>query len=90
MAKRLYKSRERVLSGVCGGIAEYINMDPTIIRLLMVVALIVSFGFAVAAYVIASFIIPEYPQSFEDTQLTKDENADRLHSDDEFDKYFKK
>lgn len=36
-AKRLYRSsRERILGGVCGGIADYFNADPTIIRLLWI------------------------------------------------------
>jgi phage shock protein PspC (stress-responsive transcriptional regulator) len=35
--KRLYRSsRERILGGVCGGIAEYFNLDPTIVRLLWI------------------------------------------------------
>lgn len=60
MSKRLYRSRkDSKLFGVCGGIAEYFNTDPTIIRLLAVIALFISFGWAVVVYLAAAFIIPE-------------------------------
>ena len=56
--KRLYKSSEnRMLCGVCGGIAEYFNIDPTLVRLVWV--LITCFGGAgILAYIIATVIIP--------------------------------
>ena len=56
--KRLYKSSEnRMLCGVCGGIAEYFNIDPTLVRLVWV--LITCFGGAgILAYIIAAVIIP--------------------------------
>ncbi len=61
--KRLYRSRtERMLSGICGGIAEYLNVDPTVIRVLWVILTILSFGFGgVLAYIACWFIIPEKP-----------------------------
>lgn len=60
--KKLYKSRNnRVISGVCGGIGEYFNIDPTIIRLLWVI-LIFCFGTGILAYIIAALIIPEMPK----------------------------
>ena len=41
MKKKLYRSaRERVLSGVCGGIAEYFDIDVTIVRLLWIIAIL--------------------------------------------------
>ncbi len=56
--KRLYKSRsERKLCGVCGGIAEYFNIDPTLIRLLW--ALIALTGSGILLYIIAAIIIPD-------------------------------
>lgn len=58
--KRLYKSRtNRVLCGVCGGIGEYFNVDPTIIRLLCI--LLFCTGGGILAYIIAAIIIPEEP-----------------------------
>jgi phage shock protein PspC (stress-responsive transcriptional regulator) len=59
--KRLYKSRDnRIICGVCGGIGEYFNVDPTIIRLLLV--LIALTGSGVLAYLVAAIIIPEEPE----------------------------
>lgn len=57
--KRLYKSRQnRMLCGVCGGIAEYFNIDPTIVRLITV-ALCLGAGSGLIAYIVAAIIIPE-------------------------------
>jgi phage shock protein C len=59
---RLYRSgRDRILGGVCGGIAEYLGVDPVIIRLLWVIA-IFAWGFGVLAYIIAWIIIPRNPR----------------------------
>lgn len=55
--KRLCKSEQnRMICGVCGGLAEYINLDPTIIRLLF--ALFGLFGAGVVVYIIAAIIMP--------------------------------
>lgn len=56
--RRLTKSRtERMICGVCGGFAEYLNMDPTIVRLIMVVFMCMGWG--ILAYFIAAIIMPE-------------------------------
>jgi phage shock protein C len=57
--KKLYRSStNKMIAGVCGGVAEYINLDPTIVRLLWVL-----FGFmggaGILAYIIAAIIIPQ-------------------------------
>ena len=58
--KRLLRSKKnRVIAGVCGGIGEYFNVDPTIIRLLWVIGTIISVGAGILAYIIAWIIIPE-------------------------------
>ena len=56
--KRLYKSSENsMLCGVCGGIAEYFDIDPTLVRLAWVI--LTCFGGAgIWAYIIAAIIIP--------------------------------
>ena len=54
--KRLYRSRE---NGVCGGIAEYFNVDPVLIRLGMVLFICASVGTGLLAYFIASVIMPD-------------------------------
>lgn len=57
--KRLYKSStNRVLCGVCGGLGEYFNIDPTIIRLILV--LLGCSGSGIVAYVVAAIIMPEH------------------------------
>ena len=59
MEKRLYKSNQnKVLDGVCGGIAEYFNIDPTLVRLGWVVFCALG-GSGVLAYIIAAIIIPK-------------------------------
>jgi len=63
LEKRLYKSKEnRMLDGVCGGIAEYFNIDPTIVRLAWAIFSLAG-GSGVLAYIIASIIIPEKPRN---------------------------
>ena len=61
MQKRLIRSKtQRMIGGVCGGIAEYFNIDPTIIRLGFVLASIfLALVGGIIAYVLALFIIPE-------------------------------
>ena len=57
--KRLYRSKKnRIIGGVCGGIAKYLKTDPTLIRLLWVIAILI-WGAGLFAYLIAWIIIPE-------------------------------
>ena len=67
--KKLYRSKtERMLSGVCGGIAVYFNVDPTIVRLIW--ALVSVFSAAVPGvllYIIWSLVIPDEPDSYDTT-----------------------
>lgn len=59
MKKRLYKIEEgKKLCGVCGGIAEYFDIDPTIVRLLWII-LICCVGTGVLAYIVAAIIMPK-------------------------------
>ena len=59
--KRLYKSQtNEMIFGVCGGVAEYLNIDPTIVRLIWAV-LVFAFGTGVLAYIIAAIIMPDGP-----------------------------
>ncbi len=57
--KRLYRSRkERQLAGVCGGVADYLGVDPTLVRLLWVIFALAG-GPGVLLYVIMAAIVPE-------------------------------
>jgi len=59
-SKRLTRSKEKMVAGVLAGIADYLNIDPTIIRILYVVLSIASVGFpGLIAYLIMWAIIPE-------------------------------
>ncbi|MBN2228742.1 MAG: PspC domain-containing protein [Candidatus Thorarchaeota archaeon] len=58
---RVYRSRtNKVLFGVCGGLGNYLNVDPTLIRLIWIVFSLV-YGAGILAYLIAIIIIPEEP-----------------------------
>lgn len=57
--KLLRSTKNKMVAGVCGGIGEYFNVDPTVIRLLWVILTLISMGAGVIAYIIAWVIIPE-------------------------------
>jgi phage shock protein C len=60
--KRLYRSKkEKMIAGICGGIAEYMNVDPTVIRLLWVLFSLLG-GSGIIAYIICWIIIPINPK----------------------------
>ena len=62
MSKRLFRSRaEKLAGGVCGGLASYFDIDPTMVRLIAVVLFFVSGGIAIPAYLVAWVIIPRDP-----------------------------
>ena len=62
MEKRLYKSNQnRMIDGVCAGIAEYFDIDPTLVRLGAVVLCCMG-GSGILAYIIAAVVIPRRPE----------------------------
>ena len=66
MQKKLYRSTtDKKLAGVCGGIAKYLNMDPTVIRILWTIISLFAFV-GVAAYIVCAFIMPEEPSKIID------------------------
>jgi phage shock protein PspC (stress-responsive transcriptional regulator) len=63
MEKRLTRSTtNKMLAGVCGGLAEYFQVDPTIIRLLWVLFSLCG-GSGLLAYIVAAIIIPKGPET---------------------------
>ena len=61
MEKKLYKSNQsKMLDGVCGGIAEYFGIDPTVVRLIWALFSLMG-GCGILAYIIAAIIIPRNP-----------------------------
>jgi phage shock protein C len=62
MNKKLYRSRnDKMLAGICAGLARYFELDPTLVRLGMVVAALISMGGGVLFYLIAWLIVPQEP-----------------------------
>jgi len=58
--KKLYRNtKDKVIAGVCSGIADHFNTDPVLIRLLWVILTLISFGAGILAYIIAWIIIPK-------------------------------
>lgn len=105
--KKLYKSRKnKMIGGVCGGLAEYFNMDPTIVRIIAAILCILK-GAGFIIYLIAVIVMPYDDETFDedDTENLKSANIDpdeekkssksesekdsKLHSDEDFDNYFK-
>jgi phage shock protein C len=58
--KKLCRSgSSKMLCGVCGGVAEYFNIDPTVVRLIWAVLSITSVGMGALVYIVAAIIMPE-------------------------------
>jgi len=76
MAKRLYRSYEnKMLGGVCGGLGNYFDIDPTVVRILAVISLFVSGGVAVIAYIVAWIIIPKSEEIESDEKVSATSTA---------------
>lgn len=59
--RRLYRSRDRQLAGVAGGMAEYLDVDPTVIRISWILITVVTGGLALIAYLLLALVIPMSP-----------------------------
>jgi phage shock protein C len=61
-SKKLYRSRtNRWIFGVCGGLAEFFGIDPTVVRLVFVVGALLGFGSFILIYLVMFFVVPEEP-----------------------------
>lgn len=87
MGRRLTRSvNEKVFAGVCGGIAEYFNLDPTIVRLGFLIATFLGNGIGFIAYIIALVIMPKGdkykpPQNFYENVAKTDYDEDKDFSE---------
>ncbi len=86
MKSKLYRSStDKKLAGVCGGIAEQLNIDSTIIRLVWAFLTILSWGTGLILYIVAALIIPEEPlaEVIEETEkdILKEEKVQEEESD---------
>lgn len=77
--KKLYRSRnDRMIAGVCGGLGEYFEADPTLIRLAFVVGALVTGSGLFWVYLIMMIIVPEYvPASDDVVSTTAEEVSDQ-------------
>ncbi len=65
MAKKFYRSRKnRLIAGVCGGLAEYFEIDSIIVRLIALI-LVLSVGAGIIGYIIAWIVVPEEPDNLQ-------------------------
>ena len=72
--KRLYRSKnDRMLGGVCAGLGEHFDIDPTVIRLVWAVITVLSIGTGVLVYIIAWILIPEEESSSTEQKTQKPE-----------------
>lgn len=61
MDKRIYKSnKDKMIDGVCGGVAEYFDVDPTLVRLGWILFCALG-GSGIIAYIVAAIVIPRRP-----------------------------
>ena len=66
MEKKLYRSNaNKKVAGVCGGLAEYLNIDPTIVRLIWALIIFCA-GAGLLAYIVCALVIPEKPTDYID------------------------
>ena len=70
--KRLYRSVEdRMIGGVCAGIADFFDIDPTIVRLVFVLGFFASVSGLFWAYIIMMIVVPEYVPASEDVVMAE-------------------
>jgi len=61
MPKKLTKSSNKMISGVCAGIAEYFDIDPTVVRIAYIVLSLMSIAFpGILAYIVLMFVMPDF------------------------------
>ena len=65
MEKKLYRSKsDKKLAGVCGGLAKYLNIDVTLVRLIWALVVVIG-GAGLLAYLVCALVIPEEPNAIE-------------------------
>ncbi len=80
-SNRLYRSRiDRTIAGVCGGLAKYFDIDPTIVRVLFVVSIFIGGG-GIIAYIILWIVVPEEQIIFQ--SAAQDSQTHQANSDSE-------
>lgn len=79
MERRLFRNRdERVVFGVCGGLAYYLNLDPTLVRVLFILTAVFTSGAVVLGYIVLAIVMPEPEKTGPITGEVIRENLDDL------------
>lgn len=74
--RRITRSRrDRVFAGVCGGLAEYVGLDPVLVRVLYVALTLLSWGMGIVLYLLAWIIVPVESEAVSQTAAPRDEPA---------------
>ena len=68
--RKLAKTRDKKISGVAGGLAEYFNIDPTLVRIAFVIATIATGGNFIFAYLLLTFVMPKPPPLTMEERIT--------------------
>ena len=81
--KKLYRTEgaDAKLAGVCGGVAEYFNIDPSIVRIIWVVVCL-CYGVGLVLYIVAALILPTKSQALNPTVEVKKESETEVNTDD--------
>ena len=78
MEKRLYRSRsDRMIWGVCGGLAKYFDIDPTIVRIIAVLSIFLN-GLGILAYIILAIVVPLEGSKATEPKDTIKENVEEM------------
>jgi len=81
-SKKLYRSRiDRMIAGVCGGLAKYFDIDPTIVRVLFVVTIFIGGG-GILAYIILWIVVPEEQIIFQSAGQDSQTHQSNFDSED--------
>lgn len=75
MEKKLYRSKNnKMIAGVCAGLGEYFDIDPTVVRIIVLITLFTGAGFI--GYIVCAIVIPENPISDEANNTTNEYSSD--------------
>ena len=70
MAKRIYRNtQDKIIAGVCSGVGEYLDLDPVMVRVIWLVA-VLGFGTGILAYIFAWMFIPKNPENLAQAHTT--------------------
>lgn len=70
MARRIYRNtQDKIIAGVCSGVGEYLDLDPVLVRVIWLIA-VLGFGTGILAYILAWIFIPKKPENMAEVKST--------------------